>query len=128
MTTTADLLAELQERRQQQAHERAAAWCESQKQMRHQLVIRGEVGYDDVVTTYRTLRQLGLINLDDLKVPPGFNLLPDGEVGSVNSDTAEWQFWSGLNHLRDNAEHLSDVLMRAADELKVAGRWNKATA
>ncbi|MGU3650615.1 hypothetical protein [Mycolicibacterium sp. A43C] len=106
----------------------AKAIQEREREARQQLVTRSNVDYADLVTTYRTLRALGEINLDDLKVAPGFNLLADGEVGSVNCDTPEWLFWSALSRLAADADYLARELLRAESELKVAGHWDDAAA
>lgn len=106
----------------------AKAHRDREREARQQLVKRAGVDYDDLVTTFRTLRALGAVNLDDLKVPPGFNLLADGEVGSVNCDTPEWLLWSALSHLAEDAAYISRELLHAESELKVAGHWNEASA
>ena len=73
---------------------------------------RAGVSSADLETIRRTLTQLAGVNLDDLKVPPGFNLLPDGSVGSVNQETPEWQRWSTANDFLEDCRHLGCVLAR----------------
>lgn len=74
---------------------------------------RAEVSSGDIETARAVLRKLALVELDDLCVPPGFNLLSDGEIGSVNSDTPEWQLWKDAKDLVDDANHLEIALFRA---------------
>lgn len=74
---------------------------------------RAEVSSGDIETARAVLRKLALVELDDLCVPPGFNLLPDGEVGSINRNTPEWQFWSDAKDFVTDANHLEIALFRA---------------
>ncbi|MGL5441292.1 MAG: hypothetical protein ACRDDJ_02330 [[Mycobacterium] stephanolepidis] len=75
------------------------------------------------MTTFRTLRALGAVNLDDLRVPPGFDLLADGDVANANPETAEWQDWATAQRLIDQSAHLSERLNKAESELVLAGHW-----
>lgn len=122
--TTARLITELRERRRREAHERAIATIARETAARQDFVKRAHPSHEALITTMRTLRALGQINLDDLLVPPGFNLLDDGEVGSVNTNTPEWQSWSFIDQLRDQAEHLADVLSRVENELALERWWD----
>jgi hypothetical protein len=109
MTTTTDAEARMAELRARVEERRAceeAAW---------ELVIqRAGVSLQDLATTRRTLMDLGYVILDDLCVPPGFNLLSDGEVGSVNAETPQWQHWSTAKTFVEDCQHLGDVLARFA--------------
>lgn len=77
------------------------------------VLARAELSIDDVETAECVLRKLALVELDDLQVAPGFNLLCNGEVGSVNDNTPEWQFWSDAKDFIDDANHLEIALFRA---------------
>lgn len=74
---------------------------------------RADVSADDLDATRAVLRKLALVELDDLCVPPGFNLLADGEVGSVNKETPEWQAYQDASGFVQDANHLEIVLFRA---------------
>jgi hypothetical protein len=126
--TTTDPYVLLQERRYAEARARALASREAERRARQEFVTRSGISYDALVTTYRTLRELSKVDIQDLVKPPGFNLLADGEVGSVNTDTPEWQFWSMLSKHKEDADHLFYLLLSAVDELKVAGHWDEAGA
>lgn len=73
---------------------------------------RAEVSIDDLDAARCVLRKLAVVELDDLKIPPGFNLLPDGSVGSVNNETPEWQLWSDANDFVVDANHLEIAMFR----------------
>jgi hypothetical protein len=75
---------------------------------------RAGVSLKDLETTQRVLMDLGRVNLSDLCVPPGFNLLADGSVGSVNERTPEWQRWSTASQFADDCQHVGAVLARFA--------------
>lgn len=122
--STAKIIAELQERRREEAHERARIRLERESQIRQEFIARSGLSHDALVTTYRTLRELSKIDISDLVTPPGFNLLDDGSVSSINADTPEWQQWSQLDQLKQRADDLFHVLINASDELKVAGHWD----
>jgi hypothetical protein len=81
---------------------------------RQMVIERAGVSKADLLAAARVLSAIANVNLDDLRVPPGFNVLPDGEVGSVNADTHEWQHWSTANTLREDAGHIANVLYRTA--------------
>lgn len=87
------------------------------------VVMRSGVTRADLVTTFRTLRALGAVSLDDLRVPPGFDLLPDGDVAMANPETVEWQDWATAQRLIDQSAHLSEHLNNAESELVLAGHW-----
>jgi hypothetical protein len=87
---------------------------------RKMLIDRADVTLDEVLAASRTLNKLGKVNLDDLRVPPGFNLLPSGEVGSVNNETPEWQQWAAVSDLVDECRRLSYQLGRAYFDLRDA--------
>lgn len=74
---------------------------------------RADVSADDLETTAAVLRKLALVELHDLCVPPGFNLLNDGSVGSVNSKTPEWQYWATAQDFVNKANSLEVALFRA---------------
>jgi len=59
------------------------------------------------------LSRLGAVDLDDLCVAPGFNLLPDGSVGSINAHTPEYKLYAKLSDLVDAARRLGYELGRA---------------
>lgn len=88
------------------------------------VVMRSGVRRADLVTTFRTLRALGAVNLDDLRVPPGFDLLPDGDVANANPDTVEWQYWATAQRLIDQSAFLSERLCKAEEELELARHWH----
>ncbi|SHV73170.1 hypothetical protein [Mycobacteroides abscessus] len=88
------------------------------------VVMRSGVTQADLMTTVRTLRGLGAVNLDDLKVPPGFDLLPEGDVANVNPETVEWQDWATAQRLIDQSAHLSERLNDAESELVLARHWS----
>jgi hypothetical protein len=75
---------------------------------------RADVSLKDLETTRRTLLALGLVNVDDLCVPPGFNLLADGTVGSINQDTPEWKRWSTASRFAEKCQQVGVVLARFA--------------
>ncbi|GLE58991.1 hypothetical protein NJBCHELONAE_43020 [Mycobacteroides chelonae] len=87
------------------------------------VVMRSGVTQADLVTTFRTLRALGAVNLDDLKVPPGFDLLPGGDVANANPETVEWQDWATAQRLMDQSAHLSECLSSAESELAAERHW-----
>ena len=127
--STAVLIAQIQEKRREAREAEARAQQEQQRVVRRQLAIRADVSHEELGTTYRTLHKLGYIKLDDLMVPPGFNLLDDGEIGSVNTWTPEWRLWSDLKALAEDAQHLAGALIGAGDDPKLAGHWDsKASA
>ncbi|MEN4400041.1 hypothetical protein [Mycolicibacterium conceptionense] len=74
---------------------------------------RAELSEAELEAVRAVLRKLALVRLDDLRVPPGFNLLPDGEVGSVNSDTPEWRSYQTAKAFIDDADHLERSLFCA---------------
>lgn len=74
---------------------------------------RAELSEADLEATRAVLRKLALVQLDDLRVPPGFNLLPDGEVGSVNSGTPEWRSYQTAKTFIEDADHLERALFCA---------------
>lgn len=88
------------------------------------VVMRSGVTQAELVTTLRTLRALGAVNLDDLRVPPGFDLLPDGDVANANPETVEWQDWATAQRLIDQSAHLSERLNDAESELVLARHWS----
>lgn len=88
------------------------------------VVMRSGVTQQDLVTTVQTLRALGAVNLDDLKVPPGFDLLPEGDVANANPETVEWQDWATAQRLIDQSAHLSERLSKAEGELVLARHWH----
>lgn len=91
----------------------------------HRLVVmRSGVTQAALVTTFRTLRALGAVNLDDLKVPPGFDLLPGGDVANANPETVEWQDWATAQRLIDQSAHLSERLNNAESELAAERHWH----
>jgi len=97
-----DARAEIRARQEREA----AAW---------QLVVeRSGLGQEDLAHARHTLLELSRVNLDDLCVPPGFNLLPSGEVSSVNSDTPEWQHWSTAKTFAEDCHHVGVTLARFA--------------
>lgn len=88
------------------------------------VVMRSGVTQSDLVTTFRTLRALSAVNLDDLKVPPGFDLLPGGDVANANPETVEWQDWATAQRLMDQSAHLSERLSKAESELAAEHHWH----
>ncbi|MDM2164673.1 hypothetical protein PP352_21220 [Mycobacteroides abscessus] len=88
------------------------------------VVGRSGVTQADLVITVRTLRALAAVNLDDLKVPPGFDLLPEGDVANANPETVEWQDWATAQRLMDQSAHLSECLNNAASKLVLARHWD----
>jgi hypothetical protein len=78
---------------------------------RAMVVARAGVSQADLLTTFNTLRALGEVQLDDLMVPPGFTLLPDGQVGEANTETQEWRDWSTAHQFAETSiEFASDLL------------------
>jgi len=93
-----------------QAQERILRERESLKLV----LARSGVSLDDLATARRVLMDLGRVDLRDLHVAPGFRLLGDGSVGSVDTDTAEWQHWSRANTFVEDCQSLGVVLARFA--------------
>lgn len=67
---------------------------------------RAEISAEDLETTRAVLRKIALVELDDLCVPPGFNLLENGEVASVNQKTPQWQFYQDAQTFVGDANHM----------------------
>ncbi|RFZ11165.1 hypothetical protein DSM43518_02005 [Mycobacterium marinum] len=82
---------------------------------------RAEIPAEALETTRDVLRKLAVVDLDDLCVPPGFNLLASGEVASANRATPEWQFYQSAQGFIDDANHLECTLFRAHLREKVGG-------
>jgi hypothetical protein len=97
---------------------------ERRQAARRMVVTRAGVSYADLITTHRTLRALGTVDLDDLMVPPGFVLLPDGQVGHPNTDTQEWRDWSAAHELVETSIELASDLIRIENELVLAKHWD----
>ena len=77
------------------------------------LLERSDVTLDELRLTAAVLSRLGAVDLDDLCVAPGFNLLPDGSVGSINAHTPEYKLYAELSDLVDAARRLGYQLGRA---------------
>lgn len=82
------------------------------------LVERSDVTLDELRLTAAVLSRLGAVTLDDLCVPPGFNLLPDGSVGSINADTPEYRQYAEVRDLVDGSHRLGYQLGRAEAEAR----------
>jgi hypothetical protein len=50
-------------------------------------------------------------------VPPGFTLLPDGQMGQANTETQEWRDWSAAHQLVETAIDLASDLVRLENEI-----------
>lgn len=74
------------------------------------LIERSGISEDDIVATLKVLRAIGGVDLADLRKSPAFNLGPDGEVWSVNSNTAEYQHYQLMSSARDRAAWVADNL------------------
>lgn len=81
---------------------------------RAMLIERSDVTLDELRLTAAVLSRLGQVEIDDLCVPPGFNLLPDGSVGSINAHTPEHRLYAELRDLIDDARRLGYQLGRAS--------------
>jgi hypothetical protein len=90
------------------------------------VVARACVSQADLIATNRTLRALGAVELDDPMVPPGFTLLPDGQVGQANTETQEWRDWSAAHQLVETSINLASDLIRIANELVLAKHWEQS--
>jgi hypothetical protein len=90
------------------------------------VVARAGVSQADLIATHRTLRALGAVELDDLMVPPGFTLLPDGQVGQANTETQEWRDWSAAHQLAETSIDLASDLVRLGNELVLAEHWEQS--
>ncbi|MDD7813721.1 hypothetical protein PP713_14215 [Mycobacterium sp. CSUR Q5927] len=87
-------------------------------QARMMLVERADVSLDELRLTAAVLSRLGAVEIDDLVVSPGFNLLPDGSVGSANTGTPEWRLYAELGDMVDNARRMGYQLGRAESEAR----------
>lgn len=87
-----------------------------EQRARKMLFERSDVTLDELRITAAVLARLGEVKIDDLCVPPGFNLLPDGDVGSINADTPEYRLYAELRDLVDDARRLGHQLTRAEVE------------
>lgn len=93
--------------------DRAKACVERESDALALVLDRAEIRPSDLDVTRSVLRKLALVELDDLKVAPGFELLADGSVGSANTETTEWQYWRTAQDLVEDANHLEIALSRA---------------
>lgn len=85
---------------------------EREQAARAMVVARSGVSQADLLTTFRTLQTLGEVQLDDLMVPPGFTLLPDGQVGEANTETPEWRDWSTAHQFVETSIEVAVNLLR----------------
>lgn len=83
---------------------------------RAMLIERSGVTPVELWAAAEVLAKLAAVDLDDLLVPPGFVLLPDGSVGEANTRTPEWRFWARCNDLVDDSRRLHHELLRAREE------------
>lgn len=76
------------------------------------LVERADVSEQDLEAMRGVLRKLASVQFDDLLVPPGFDLLPNGEVSRANSHTPEWKFYQAAKTFTEDADYLEVALGR----------------
>lgn len=76
------------------------------------LVERADVSERDLEATRAVLRKLASVQFQDLLVPPGFDLLPNGEVSCANTHTPEWKFYQAAKSFTDDADYLEVALGR----------------
>ena len=67
----------------QDVMERARACVERENDALALVLGRAEISDDDLKATRAVLRKLALVELNDMKIAPGFDLLADGSVGSA---------------------------------------------
>lgn len=93
---------------------------------REMLVERAGVTLDELRLTAAVLSKIGAVTLDDLQTGAGFNLLPDGSVGSINPHTAEYRRYAELRDLVDDSRRLGHSLGRAETEARRRWWWRTA--
>lgn len=76
------------------------------------VVQRAGVSGAEIEVTRSVLRKLALVALDDLRVPPAFNVSTGGEVGSANPETSAWRSYMDAADFVATAGRLEAALQR----------------
>lgn len=73
------------------------------------LVERADVSEQDLEATRGVLRKLASVQFQDLPVPPGLDMLPNGKM---SRSYTEWKFYHAAKTFTDGADYLEVALGR----------------